>query len=160
MVEIRELTVGLQAFLKTYRWWKIDPVPITSLEKPLGECRVALVSSAGFVLPGDEPFSKSVRGGDYGFRVIPDDTDLQELEEYHPSESFSHVGVEADRNLGLPLDRLRELAAGKVIGSSAPRHISLMGLITAPGRLVNNTLPEVVDILISDQVDAALMVPV
>jgi hypothetical protein len=35
-----------------------------------------------------------------------------------------------------------------------------MGSITAPGRLVKRTLPEVADIMIEDQVDIALMVPV
>ncbi len=160
MAEIRELSVSLRVFLKTYRWRKIDPVPRTSLEKPLADCRVALVSSAGFVVPGDEPFSDSVRGGDYSYRVIPADTDLQALEEYHRSDSFSHEGMDADRNMGLPLDRLHELAAGGVIGSVAPRHVSLMGSITAPGRLVQQTLPEIGNLLISDNVDIALMVPV
>jgi len=160
MATNQKLSVALRVFLKTYRWRKIDPVPVARLVKPLSECRVALVSSAGFVVPGDEPFSDSVRGGDYSYRVIPVDTDLQALEEYHRSESFSHDGVEADRNMGLPLDRLHELAAAGVIGAVAPRHVSLMGSITAPGRLVQQTLPEVGNLLISDSVDVALMVPV
>ncbi len=151
---------SLRVFLKTYMWRKIDPVPSAQLEKPLRDCRVALVSSAGFVVPGDEPFSDSVRGGDYSYRVIPDDTDVHALEEHHRSESYSHDGVEADRNLGLPLQRLHELVADGTIGATAPRHISLMGSITAPGRLVKRTLPDVGDILIEDQVDIALMVPV
>jgi D-proline reductase (dithiol) PrdB len=160
MAQRQDLSDSLRIFLETYRWRRIDPVPVARLEKPLSESRVALVSSAGFVVPGDEPFSGSVRGGDYSYRVIPADTDLRALEEYHRSESFSHDGVEADRNMGLPLDRLHELAAEGVIGSVAPRHVSLTGLITAPGRLVKETLPEVGNLLISDRVDVALMVPV
>ncbi len=160
MAQRQDLSDSLRIFLKTYRWRRIDPVPVARLVKPLSESRVALVSSAGFVVPGDEPFSGSVRGGDYSYRIIPADTDLQPLEEYHRSESFSHDGVEADRNMGLPLDRLHELAADGVIGSVAPRHVSLTGLITAPGRLVKETLPEVGNLLISDSVDVALMVPV
>jgi hypothetical protein len=35
-----------------------------------------------------------------------------------------------------------------------------MGSITAPGRLVKHTLPEIADIFAADQVDVALMVPV
>jgi D-proline reductase (dithiol) PrdB len=160
MAQRQDLSDSLRIFLETYRWRRIDPVPVARLAKPLSESRVALVSSAGFVVPGDEPFSGSVRGGDYSYRVIPADTDLRALEEYHRSESFSHDGVEADRNMGLPLDRLHELAAEGVIGSVAPRHVSLTGLITAPGRLVKETLPEVGNLLISDRVDVALMVPV
>jgi D-proline reductase (dithiol) PrdB len=160
MPENQKLSVGLRVFLKTYRWRKINPVPVTRLAKPLSECRVALVSSAGFVVPGDEPFSDSVRGGDHSYRVIPADTDVQALEEFHRSDSFSHEGIDQDRNMGLPLDRLHELAAAGVIGSVAPRHVSLMGSITAPGQLVKQTLPEVGNLLVSDMVDVALMVPV
>ena len=160
MVETRDLSVKLRAFLKAYPWRRIDPVPVTTLEKPLSECTIALVTSAGFVVPGQEPFSRSVRGGDYSFRVIPHDADLQSLEDHHRSDSYSHDGVDADRNMGLPLDRLRELAQMGEIGRVAPRHISVMGSITAPGRFVKRTLPEIADLLVEDHVDIALMVPV
>jgi D-proline reductase (dithiol) PrdB len=160
MVETRDLSVGLQAFLKAYPWRRIDPVPLASLAKPVSECKVALVSSAGFVVPGEEPFSCSVRGGDSSFRVVPGDADVQSLEDHHCSDSFSHAGVAADRNLGLPLDRLRELAAKGEIGTVAPRHFSVMGSITAPGRFVKQTLPVIANLLVDDRVDIALMVPV
>jgi D-proline reductase (dithiol) PrdB len=160
MVETRELSLKLRAFLKAYPWRHIDPVPVARLEKPLGECRVALVSSAGFVVPGQEPFSQAVRGGDFSYRVIPRGVDLQTLEDHHRSDSYSHDGVDADRNMGLPLDRLFELEAAGEIGSVAPRHISVMGSITAPGRFIKRSLPEIADILVEDQVDVALMVPV
>jgi len=160
MADTRHLSLPLRAFLKTYRWRTIDPVPVAALSKPISQCRVVIVSSAGFVVPGDTPFDLSVRGGDFSFRVIPADTDVQALEEHHRSESFSHAGVAADRNMGLPLERLHELAAGGAIGGVAPRHISLMGSITAPGRLVTRTLPAIADLLVADRVDVALMVPV
>jgi D-proline reductase (dithiol) PrdB len=160
MVETRDLSIKLRAFLKAFPWRRIDPVPVASLEKPISECRVALVSSAGFVIPGQEPFSKSLRGGDHSFRIIPQDVDLQTLEDHHRSDSYSRDGIDADRNIALPLDRLSELAASGEIGSVALRHISVMGSITAPGRYVKRTLPEIADILIEDQVDVALMVPV
>ncbi len=160
VAEPRELSLALRAFLAAYRWHRIDPVPCASLRRPLGDCRVALVSSAGLVAPGDEPFDDGVRGGDWSFRLIPSDADLAALEEHHRSDSFSHAGIEADRNLALPLHRLHELAAEGAIGAVAPRHISLMGSITAPGRLRRETLPAVADLLAADGVDVALMVPV
>lgn len=160
MAETRTLSLALRTFLKTYPWRRIDPVPLATLEKPVNECKVALLTSAGFVVPGEEPFSDAVRGGDYSFREIAGDLDVQSLEEYHRSDSFSHAGVEADRNMGLPLDRLHELAAGGEIASVAPRHFSVMGSITAPGRYVKRTLPAIADRLVEDHVDIALMVPV
>jgi D-proline reductase (dithiol) PrdB len=62
--------------------------------------------------------------------------------------------------MGMPIDRLRELATAKEIGSVAPRHFSVMGAITAPSRYVKKTLPVIADHLVEDGVDIALMVPV
>lgn len=157
---LRELSLKHRLFVKTYRWRVIDPVPCTRLDKELGECRVALVSSAGLVMPGDEPFDVTFKGGDYSYRLIPADADVPSLREYHKSDAFDHSGIAADANVGLPLDRLHELAADGTIGEVAPRHVSLMGSITAPGRLVARTAPEVVGILRDDGVDVALLVPV
>jgi len=159
MTKDRELSLALRVFLKTYRWRRIDPVPCASLVKPISESRVGLVSSAGLVVPGDPPF-EDARGGDFSFRTIPDDVDVQSLEDHHRSDSFDHSGVKADRNMGFPLDRLHELASAGDIGAVAPRHISLMGAITAPGRLMQQTLPEISDLLVADEVDVALLVPV
>lgn len=157
---LSELSLRNRLFVKTYRWRKIDPVPCTRLGKQLGECRVALVSSAGLVAPSDEPFDETVKGGDYSYRLIPADADVRSLVEYHKSDAFDHSGVAADANVAFPLDRLRELAQGGTIGEVAPRHVSLMGSITAPGRLLAKTAPEVVEILRGDGVDVALLVPV
>lgn len=155
-----KLSLAHRAFVKTYRWRRIDPVPCARLRKPVEGCRVAVVSSAGLVVPGDEPFDPTVKGGDYGHRLVPRETAVQALEEHHRSSAFDHAGVEADRNLVMPLDRLRELAARGEIGDVAPRHVSLMGSITAPGRLVAKTAPVVAEALAADQVDLALLVPV
>ncbi len=121
---------------------------------------MAVVSTAGLVAPGDAPFDDSVRGGDWSWRRIPATVDIQSLEEHHRSDSFDHAGITADRNLGMPLDRLRELERAGEIGAVAPTHVSLMGSITAPGRLVRDTLPAVADLLAADGVDVVLLVPV
>lgn len=160
MPELSDLSFTLRTFLKAYRWRRLDPTPLAALRRPLDACRVAVVSSAGLVAPGDEPFSEKVKGGDFSFRVLPSDVPVASLEEHHRSNSFDHSGLEADRNVALPLDRLRELAQAGEIGEVAPRHISLMGSITAPGRLVKVTAPAVAEMLIADQVDIALLVPV
>ena len=121
---------------------------------------MAVVSTAGLVAPGDAPFDATVRGGDWSWRRIPASVDVQSLEEHHRSDSFDHAGIAADRNLAMPLDRLRELAAAGEIGALAPTHVSMMGSITATGRLVRDTLPAVADLLAADGVDLALLVPV
>lgn len=160
MGEISEFSFSLRAFLKAYRWRRIDPVPWVPLSKPLAECRLAIVSSAGFVLSGQEPFDKSIRGGDYTFRSIPNDAEVSDLIDEHRSKSFDHTGLLRDPNLAFPLDRVRELVESGRIGSLARAHLSFMGSITAPGRLVGKTAPEAASSLVGDAVDVALLVPV
>ena len=160
MAEMRDLSLSLRLFMKAYRWRKIDPIPWTPMRNPLAESTLALVSTAGMVAPGQKPFDNDVRGGDFSFRVIPSDTDVRTLIDTHRSESFDHSGLARDPNLGFPLDRLREIEAAGVVKRLAPRHLSFMGSITAPGLLVRDTAPEAARMLVADGVDAALLVPV
>ena len=97
MGEITEFSTSIRLFLKAYPWRRIDPVPSVQLTKPLADCRLALVSSAGFVGPEHEPFDDSVRGGDVSFRDIPFDIDPARLIDTHRSESFDHSGMTKDR---------------------------------------------------------------
>ena len=160
MGQVGEFSIPVRLFLKAYRWRRIDPVPWTPLRKPLAECRLALVSSAGLVMPDQPPFDKSVRGGDVSFREIPNDVDVASLIDTHRSPSFDHTGLRRDPNLAFPVDRVRELARSNRVGSIARRHLSCMGAITAPGRLVRNTAPAAARMLVDDKVDVALLVPV
>jgi len=160
MGSIQEFSLPVRLLLKAYRWRRIDPVPWSPLRKPLSESRLALVSSAGFVIAGQEPFDPTVKGGDVSFRDIPCDVRVESLVDTHRSESFDHEGMHRDPNLAFPLDRLRELAEHGRIGSVNRRHLSFMGSITAPGRLVRDTAPEAARRLVADGVDAALLVPV
>ena len=160
MGDLNEFSLPLRLFLKAYPWRRIEPVPWSPLRKPLADCRLALVSSAGLVLPSQPRFDESVKGGDPSFREIPVDVDVSTLLETHRSEAFDHSGMRQDANLVFPIDRLRELVAAGRIGSLNRRHLSLMGSITAPGRLVRDTAPAAANWLEADQVEAALLVPV
>ena len=160
MGDLSEFSLKYKLFLKAYQWRRIDPVPWTRLEKPLGECKVALVSSAGFVAPDQPQFDDSIRGGDTSFRDISSDDDVSTLIECHRSEIFDHNGIRLDPNLAFPIDRLKEMCKTGVIGAVNHRHLSLMGSITAPGRLVKRTAPQAARRLADDRVDIALLVPV
>lgn len=160
MATIHELALRHRLFLRAYRWRRIDPVPWTPLRKPLAESRLALISSAGFTLPVQEPFDGSVKGGDVSFRKIPADTEVGRLRESHRSQAFDHAGIQADPNLAFPLDRVRELVERGRIGSLTPFHLSFSGSITAPGRLVKQTAPQAAAWLREAGADIALLVPV
>jgi D-proline reductase (dithiol) PrdB len=160
MARTEDLPMWLRATIRMYPWRRIEPVPCAPLREPPSSARIALVTTAGLVPPGTPPFDAGVRGGDCSYRVIGAEAELARLEEHHRSASFDHSGIEQDRNLAFPLDRLRELAAAGEIGAVAPRHLSFMGSITAPGRLVRKAAPEAAALLVADHVDVALLVPV
>ncbi len=160
MGDLKEFPLKYRLFLKTYRWRRIDPVPWTPLEKPLKDCRLALVSSAGIVTADQDPFDNFTRAGHHGIREIPSDVDVATLRETHRSDAFDHTGIRLDPNLAFPVDRMRELAEAGIIGSLNYRYFSLMGSVTDPAELAVNTLPQMVPKLVEDQIDAALLIPV
>ena len=160
MARLSDLKPRYRVFMQTYRYRSVDFGEGARLEKPLSQARFAAITTAGFYLPDQPPFDESVRGGDYSYRLIPREADVSTLRHSHRSDAFDHTGIETDPNVALPLDRLRELAADGIIGEVAPRHVSFMGSITAPGRLVRYSAPEAARLLERDQVDVALLVPV
>lgn len=160
MGELSEFPLATRLFLKTYQWRRIEPVPWTFLSKPLAQCRLGLISSAGFVGPSDIPFDVTIRGGDSSFREIPGDIQVSRLREHHRSEAFDHQGLAADPNLAFPIDRLRDLVKRGRLGGLNRRHLSFMGSITAPRRLQRDVLPLAARLFEEDGVDVALLVPV
>lgn len=167
MAQFNEIEQIERLFLKGYPFHKFgpragDPIgnAMTPLKKALRECRVALVTTAGLSLPDQPPFDATIRLGDTSFREIPATISPQLLEMNQRSWTFDKTGVLRDRNLALPLDRLRELQTNKMIGSVASRHYSFMGSIVSPRKLINETAPEVARRLTADDVDVVLLTPV
>jgi D-proline reductase (dithiol) PrdB len=156
---LADLTLRNRIYMTAYRYRALDPVPFAPPRKPLREARVALVTTGAVYAPGQPPFDEAFKGGDFSFREIAADVDVATLGIAHKSDAFDQAGFAADRNLGFPLDRLREMAARGEIGSVNHRHLSFMGSITAPGRLIAETAPQAADLLAADGVDVALLVP-
>ena len=121
---------------------------------PLSARRVAIVSSAGLVRRGENPF----RGRDADYRAIPSDTDAANLLISHISINFDRTGFQEDRNVVFPLDRLRDLQREGTIGSVADTHYAFMGA-TDPVQMESHAR-EVAGRLKQDGVDAAILPPV
>jgi D-proline reductase (dithiol) PrdB len=155
-----DLPLTYRLFLRTYRWRRAGAVPAARLRLPVTGARIALVTSAGLVMPGDTPFDLDLKGGDWSYRTIDGAADPRMLSVHHKSDAFDRADIDADRNVAFPLARLRDLAAAGEIGAVAPRHLSFMGSITAPGRLQAESAPGAADQLAGDGVDIALLVPV
>ncbi len=121
---------------------------------PLGERRVAIVTTSGLHARGDRPFQ--VGSADY--RVIPGDTPASDLIMSHVSVNFDRSGFQEDINVVFPLERLRELKADGVVGSVSEFHYSFMG--AAPIRALEPKARELAALLKKDRVDAVLLTPV
>jgi D-proline reductase (dithiol) PrdB len=155
-----DLPVWERALIATYRWRRVDPVPLARLGRRIDECRVALVTTAGLVPPGAAPFDLSRLGGDASVRTIDPVVPLTDLRIMHRSDAFDRRAVERDVNVAYPIVPLHALAEAGVIGRVAPRHLSFMGSITAPGRLRRETAVAAAELLVADAVDIALLAPV
>jgi D-proline reductase (dithiol) PrdB len=139
-----------------------DSIPFTPLIKPLSDCTVALVSTAGIACNDDRPFDQAHERrdpwwGDPSYRVIPLGTTESSARIYH-----LHIDPrfgQADLDVVLPMRRLTELSHEGVIGQAATRHYSIMGYILEPDVLVNETAPAIAERMRADGVDAAALVP-
>lgn len=134
-----------------------DPVPFARPTKPLAECRVALLTTAGAHLDDQAPFHVETVAGDPTHRIIPDDVELGRIRFTHTHYDTS--SAEQDPNVVLPIDRLHELVERGRVGAASPVHVGMMGFNPDAAPLVDSLGPTVVDLLTSAEVDVALMVP-
>jgi D-proline reductase (dithiol) PrdB len=131
------------------------PLNWTPLRKPLAECTVALVTTAGVHLQRQEPFSLFDEHGDWSSRPIPGDVDVADLRVSHTH--YDTRDAEQDINVVFPIERLRELAAEKIVGRVSPLHFGFMGFIPNPAELARTTAPAAAAALAAQAVDVALL---
>lgn len=162
MATYDDLSLHVRLFMKGYPFsrYAIDPTPHASVAKPLDQCRIALVTTAGLHTPEQKDFDRSNKLGDSSFREIPNSISARILVESHRSYSFDHEAVRSDFNLAFPLDRFRELESTRRIGELNHRHFSFMGSIVGPRKLMDVTAPQVARMLVEDRVDAVFLTPV
>jgi len=146
-------------------WAKLEtprPIPWTPLSKPLRECRVALLSSAGIALKTDQPFDQEGERhnpwwGDPSYRKLPKTATADEVNLYH-----LHIDprpARQDLNCLFPSSRLMELEQAGEIGAATEWHHSLMGDILRPEQLLQETVPAMIRDLRADQADVVVLVP-
>jgi D-proline reductase (dithiol) PrdB len=134
-----------------------ERVAFHRLDKPMSELRVALGSSGGVYGNTQPPFDMESHQGDDSVRWIPGDVESSDLAFAH--DHYDHTDAEEDPNCVFPIDRLRELAADRVIGSVAAEHVGFMGFVPNPTRLMREIAPEVAARLKRDGVDAVILSP-
>ncbi len=133
----------------------MSKIPFVRPEKPLYECRLALVTTGGVHLPEDARFDIDDPAGDCSYREVPGGADaLTWTHKYYAPERGGE-----DLDSIFPLWTLRALEAEGALGELNHRHFSFMGAIHEPLPLVERTAPEVARKLADDRVDAVLLTP-
>jgi D-proline reductase (dithiol) PrdB len=138
-------------------------IPFTRLRKPLRDCTVALVSTAGIARNDDAPFDQEGERrnpwwGDPSFRKLPLGTTEKDIRVYH-----LHIDPkfgEEDLDVLLPMRRLAELAGEGVVGRPARTHYSFMGYLLETTELEQETAPAIAASMRDEHVDAVVLVPV
>jgi len=150
--------------------YEYDDAPFAELTKPLSDSKVALLTSSGHFVDGDdpEPFGvKNMTQAEAVDRVqeflkeapslsfIPPGTAADQLRVRHGG--YPIEGVQADHNVGLPTDHLEAWASNGTIGVYAGAYCFVGAC--SQGRLNKQTGPEWVELFQREHIDAAVLVP-
>jgi hypothetical protein len=154
------------------RRWVYEDGPFAEPAKPLSESRVALLTSSGHFVAGDDPNPFGFEGmtqQEAEDRInefikapptlsrVPVDTVHEDLQVRHGG--YDVTSAAADPGVTFPLAVLRELDAEGVIGELHADAFSFPGA-TAQKRLINESGPAWAQLLVEEEVDLVLLVPV
>ncbi len=149
-----------------------DDTSFAPLTRPLAESRVALITSSGHFVDGDdpEPFGEpamtqaeaEARIGEFlraepVLSTIPVDVEPDQLRARHGG--YPIAAVHADHQVALPLEHLRAAVSRGLIGELAPNAYSFVGA-TSQLRLRDKVAPQWGEMLRAAEVDLVLLVPV
>lgn len=141
-----------QGYTKPYAWAHFDDVPFTSLQKPLSECRVGLVTTAGQPRTAD---TIEILLSKKGIYTGASDPPLKQLYTDHLfwDKKATHT---KDIDSYLPLNRLSEFAEAGRIGAASPR---FYGVPTdySKRNTVEHDAPQILQWCREDKLDAVLL---
>ena len=139
-----------------YKWAQNPHAPPWQpLQKPLSECRVALICSGGIYARGQIAFHHK---DDNSLRLIPADIATSQLRTSH--FAYDQSPARKDINCVFPIEPLRRAKAIGKIGTIASCAFTFMGGIYSQRKVEEQLAPAIVSHLIQDEVDVAVMVPV
>ncbi|MEJ7623067.1 MAG: glycine/sarcosine/betaine reductase selenoprotein B family protein [Pyrinomonadaceae bacterium] len=136
---------------------KDDLVPLARLAKPLSECRLTFVSTAGVQPKGSVPFDTVHPVGDYSFRRVPSDSRVADLEIHQLK--YPTIGAKKDLNVIFPIERLQEIAKDGLIGELAPNFFSFIGYNMDAEMLEPSLAENMADAVEAEGSDVALLAP-
>ena len=160
MTDYNDLSPASKRFLERYPFPKMSAPPLTPLKKSLSSAKIGLITTAGLHRKTDLPFPSSFEKSDCSFRIIPAETDPEELKISHTSKEFDRSGALEDINVVFPIDRIKDLVQSGILAAEATNHFSFMGSLPRTGELRKKTAPQAAKLLREDNVDLVLLTPV
>ena len=143
--------------LNGYPFIENTRAPFTPARRALPMMNVALISSAGAYIDGTEPFDHTAKDGDFSFREIPAEIDARDLR--FAGRGYDESFIQQDINVEVPLARLLEYEANRVIGQLNSVFWSFCGYVPDAATFVDSTLPTLVGRLKHYDVQGVLLVP-
>jgi D-proline reductase (dithiol) PrdB len=144
-----------------YRWAHYAEVPFAPLTKPLGECRIALVTTAAPYQPGKgeqgpgAPYNAATKF----YTVYSGDSAADpDLRIAHVGYDRTHTTAE-DSNTWFPLAQLRRAAEAGSIGEVAPRFHG-MPTNRSHRTTLEQDCPELLRLIREDNADAVVLAAV
>lgn len=152
--------------------WHYDEGSFTQLTKSVSEMRIGLLTSTGHFVTGEDPEPFGVKGMSQAeaidriqdfLRAAPDlspiplTTPREQLHVRHGG--YDIRGVQVDRNVALPLDRMVELDAEGVIGTAVSPAYSFVGA-AAQRRLLSQSIPSWAEEIRQQGIEGMVLVPV
>ena len=141
-----------QGYSKPYTWAHHDDGPFTPLRKPISECRVGLVTTAGRTQAEGMIGAGRLMRESYAEPANPPPTHLFTDDLFWDKEATHTDDVDSF----LPVNRLAEYAAGGRIGPVSPR---FYGVPTdySQGRTSQRAAPQILEWCREDGLDAVLL---
>lgn len=155
------LSSSIKLFIESFKSWEkeLGETPWTPLKKPLKDCRIAIVTTAGVHHKDQKPFNMKNPDGDPSYRVIDAARSLTDLMITH--DYYDHSDADRDINIVFPIERLREFEKEGIIGMVSDTHYGFMGHID--GRLIHTLLkksaPDAANKLRADEIDIVILTP-
>jgi D-proline reductase (dithiol) PrdB len=143
--------------LKNYPFILNSRAPFAPARRALPLMNLALISSAGAYIDGTDSFDTSSSDGDMSIREIPTEVHPGDLQ--FAARGYDDQFVRADLNAQLPLTRLLEYEANRVIGQLNSVFWSFCGFIPDAATFAESALPQLISRLEHYDVQGALLIP-
>jgi D-proline reductase (dithiol) PrdB len=153
----------VEIVMKHFPYLHYETCPFTPLSKELKDCKVALVTTGGLYVEGEQkPYDmereiQDPGWGDPTYRIIPRNVSKDKVKIAH--RHYNKSGVRKDINVLFPLDRFTELENRGEIGLLSQNHYSFQGNIPNTQDLILRFGVEVAIRLHIEKVDLVFMTP-